>query len=59
MTPKMPDRFTGSNPFEPCPADSEALIARFLHDARFSNASAMHAAAERAANLYQAVQELR
>lgn len=47
MTPTMPDRFTGSNAFEPCPADSEALIDRFMHDARFLNARAMHAAVER------------
>ena len=47
MTPTMPDRFTGSNAFEPCSAESEALIARFMHDARFLSARALHMAAER------------
>ena len=59
MTPETTERFTGPNAFELPSTDSEALIARFLYDARFLTARAMHTAAERAAHLDQCVRERR
>jgi len=50
MSRTQPKPTPTSNAIELPPGDSEALIARFLRDARFVNARAMHAAVEQAAN---------